>query len=223
MERLVKGIRNFQSGYFRLRRKLFERLAEAQSPETMFITCADSRVAPSLLMQAEPGSLFTLRNAGNIVPPYGVAQGGESATIEYGVAVLGVKHIIVCGHSQCGAIKALLRSEEAKELPAVRAWLAHAEPIRRVIEENYDGLDEAARLDAAIKENVLAQLANLRTHPTVAAKLAEGELQMHGWFYQIKSGEVFAYDSEQKQFVDLKNAPPAPRRSRVSTDSVSAA
>jgi carbonic anhydrase len=209
MEKLSKGIQSFQKNYFRANSQLFEQLATGQSPDTMFITCADSRIAPSLLMQAEPGSLFSLRNAGNIVPPYGAVHGGESATIEYAIAVLNIKNIVICGHSQCGAIKALLQPDAAQDLPAVRSWLAHAEATRRIVKENYASLDKEALLEAAIKENVLVQLENLCTHPTVAARLAQGKVHLHGWFYDIKTGEVSAYDPAQEQFVAWQGTPPA--------------
>src|SRR5215207_10174403 len=126
MQKLVQGVQRFQRGISGPQRDLFMRLADGQRPDALFITCSDSRINPNLITQTEPGELFILRNAGNIVPPYGAASGGEGATIEYAVSVLKLRHIIICGHSHCGAMNALLYSERARDLPAVRAWFAHA-------------------------------------------------------------------------------------------------
>jgi carbonic anhydrase len=203
MEKLVRGIHKFQNDCFSSHEELFKRLAKGQSPEALFITCSDSRISPTLLTQTDPGELFILRNAGNIVPPHRASNGGEAATIEYAVLALGVKDIIVCGHSHCGAMKGLLHPEDVADLPAVSSWLSHAETTRRIIKENYSDLDDKARLTAAIEENVLVQLENLRTHPAVAARLAKGELHLHGWVYKIETGEVFNYDPVHGQFASL--------------------
>ena len=203
MEKLVRGIHQFQSEYFSPHRELFARLAHGQQPEAMLITCSDSRVSPTTLTQAMPGDIFVLRNAGNIVPPYGASQGGEAPTIEYAVRVLGVKDIIVCGHAHCGAMKGLLHPPDAGELPAVRSWLRHAEATRAIVKEKYSHLDDHAKLEVTIEENVLVQIENLRTHPAVAAKLSRGELHLHGWVYNFEIGQVFNYDLKQGQFVKL--------------------
>ena len=203
MEKLVRGIHQFQNEYFRPHRELFAQLAHGQHPEAMLITCSDSRVSPTTLTQAMPGDIFVLRNAGNIVPAYGASQGGEAPTIEYAIRVLGVKDIIVCGHAHCGAMKGLLHPPDASELPAVRSWLRHAEATRAIVKEKYSHLDDHAKLEITIKENVLVQLENLRTHPAVAAKLSRGELHIHGWVYNFETGQVFNYDLKQGQFVKL--------------------
>jgi carbonic anhydrase len=203
MQKLVEGIHHFQSNVFQSEPEFYARLAEGQSPEALFITCSDSRINPNLITQTRPGDLFILRNAGNIVPPYGAANGGEGATIEYAVAALGVKDIIVCGHSHCGAMRGLLEPEGLEELPAVRNWLGHAETTRRVMRENYGHLSGQSLVTATVQENVLAQLENLRTHPSVAARLARGALHLHGWVYKIETGEVFAYDAATAQFAPL--------------------
>src|SRR6266404_2445316 len=137
MQKLIQGIHQFQQESFRPLQDLFEQLSKGQDPETLFITCSDSRIDPNLLTRSKPGDLFILRNAGNIVPPYGAASGGEAATIEFAVAALGVKDIILCGHSYCGAMKGLLQAEQVACLPAVSAWLAHAHTTRRIVQENY--------------------------------------------------------------------------------------
>lgn len=203
MQKLIQGLHHFQSNVFSSQRELFERLAHGQSPDALFITCSDSRINPNLITQTEPGDLFILRNAGNIVPPYGAANGGEGATIEYAVAALGVRDIIVCGHSHCGAMNGLLNLDSLGELPTVRQWLSHAEATRRIARENYEHLCGGALLTATIEENVLVQLENLRTHPAVAAALSRGKLNLHGWVYKIETGEVFAYDPGQEQFLPL--------------------
>jgi carbonic anhydrase len=212
MQKLFDGLHHFQKNIFSSQRELFERLVKGQSPETLFITCSDSRINPNLLTQTEPGELFILRNAGNIVPPYGAANGGEGATIEYAVAALDVKDIIICGHSHCGAMKGLLDPDSLWELPQVSQWLSHAEATRRIMRENYTELTDNDLLTATVEENVLVQLENLRTHPSVAARLARGRLNMHGWVYQIETGKVFAYDPEQGQFLPLVGStmPPSP-------------
>lgn len=204
MEKLVRGLHAFQQQCFDTNRHLFERLVQkGQSPETLFITCSDSRINPNLLTQTGPGDLFISRNAGNIVPAYGAGVCGEGATIEYAVAVLQVKDIIVCGHSHCGAMQGVLEPEKLDDLPQMKAWLSHADATRRIIKENYADREGASRLTATIEENVLVQLENLRTHPTVAARLARGDVKLHGWVYKIETGEVFSYDPTQGQFMRL--------------------
>jgi carbonic anhydrase len=203
MQKLVQGIHRFQTSYFSSQKELFERLSKGQSPETLFIACSDSRISPTLLTQSQPGDLFILRNAGNIVPPYRASNGGESATIEYAVQMLGVRDIVVCGHSLCGAVKALLRPEDLDGMPALREWLLQAETTRRIIREKYAERDEAAQHVSAIEENVLVQLDNLRTHPCVAAKLSTGGIHLHGWVYKIETGQVFGYNPIEGQFLSL--------------------
>jgi carbonic anhydrase len=208
MQKLINGLHQFQSSVFSSQRELFERLAHGQTPDALFITCSDSRINPNLITQTEPGELFILRNAGNIIPPHGAANGGEGATIEYAVAALGVKDIIVCGHSHCGAMSGLLNPAGLDELPQVRSWLSHAESTRRIVKENYGHLSGQALLTTTVEENVLVQLENLRTHPTVAAALSGGRLNLHGWVYKIETGEVFAYDPREGQFEPLVAAVP---------------
>jgi carbonic anhydrase len=208
MQKLVQGIHHFQKNLLGKRQELFDRLAEGQHPLALFITCSDSRIDPTLLTQTDPGELFILRTAGNIVPAYGAVAGGEAATIEYAVSVLKVDDVIICGHSLCGAMSALLDPQQVAGLPAVEALLKHAEATRRIIAENYGHITEPrARLMATIEENVLVQLENLRTHPSVAAALSRGELRLHGWVYKFESGEVFAYQSDQEQYLPIGEYP----------------
>ena len=203
MQKLVQGVHHFQSNLFRSQRELFERLAHGQNPEALFITCSDSRINPNLITHTQPGDLFILRNAGNIVPPHGAANGGEGAAIEFAVDGLGVKDIIVCGHSLCGAMKGLLDPGSLGNLPLMSAWLKHADATRSVVREKYKELDKDAKLSVTIQENVLRQLENLRTHPSVAAGLSAGTLKLHAWVYKIETGGVFAYDPECEQFAPI--------------------
>ena len=204
MQELVDGIHRFQQDVFGTHEQLFHDLVRGQKPLALFITCSDSRVDPSLLTQTAPGQLFVLRNAGNIVPPHGVAAGGEAATVEYAIGVLGVRDIIVCGHSHCGAMAGLLAPDTLKELPAVRSWLGNAESTRRIIAENYGHLmGDEARLKATIQENVLVQLEQLRTHPSVAAALGRHAVRLHGWVYKFETGQVFRFDPESGQFTAI--------------------
>lgn len=200
MKALLDGIQTFHDTYYPSQRQLFENLAEGQQPTALFITCSDSRVNPNLLTQTRPGEMFVLRNAGNIVPPYDAKDGGESATIEYAVSVLNVKDIIICGHSNCGAVKALVAGHHLDELPAIAAWLAHAEVSPKGATHASSHKDE---LTAGIERNVVAQLANLRTHPAVARKLERGALALHGWVYQIGAGTVSGYEQHSEKFVSL--------------------
>lgn len=203
MEKLVRGIYQFQTAAFSAHRELFETLSQGQRPETLLITCSDSRIAPELLMQAQPGDLFVLRNAGNLIPPYGAAQGGEGATVEYAITALGVKHALVMGHSNCGAMKGLLDPESLADMPLVSEWLKHADATRYVVDECYRDLEGVDLLNAAIKENVLVQLDNLRSYPKVAALMAKAELTLHGWIYEIDNGQILAYDPQVSHFVPI--------------------
>ena len=217
MQKLIDGVHHFQNADFRPLQGLFEKLAKGQNPDTLFITCSDSRIDPTLLTQSSPGDLFILRNAGNIVPPHGAANGGEAATIEFAVAALGVKDIIICGHSHCGAMKGLLEPQQVASLPAMSSWLSHAETTRRIVLDNYGHLDGDRLVTATVEENVLVQLENLRTLPAVASRLVRGDLYLHGWVYKIETGEVFAFDLDSRQFVPLAKYQPAAvvARSRV--------
>ncbi len=222
MQKLVKGIHNFQANVFRSERAMFERLAKGQNPDTLFITCSDSRINPNLLTGAHPGELFILRNAGNIVPPQGAPLNGEAATIEYAVSVLNVEDIIVCGHSHCGAVGALLDPESIAELPALTAWLAHAELTREIVAKNYAGFEGEALRTVATEENVLVQIENLRTLPCVATRLARGDLALHGWVYKIETGEVFAYESDTGQFTSIteEHVGPASTQMRATSPTI---
>lgn len=212
MQQLVAGIHHFQQHVLPAQREQFANLARGQNPLALFVTCSDSRIVPNLITNTEPGDLFLLRNVGNLVPAYHAqhADTSAAAAIEFAVAVLEVPAIVVCGHSKCGAIDALLHPEKLAGHPNVSGWLKHAEATRRIVQEKYAHLSDEKRLNVAVQENVLAQLENLRTHPAVAAALASGRLTLHGWVYKFESCEVFTYSPDVEQFVAVNgDAAPA--------------
>ena len=198
IERLLDGYRRFHRHIFPHRREHFHLLSDRQAPDVLFLTCADSRVVPDLILQTEPGDLFICRNVGNIVPPSGELPGGVTATIEYAVRVLKVKHIIICGHSDCGAIKAALNKESLATLPHAGVWLRYLESAWKYLDSTKR--DPEAELLALIHANVIAQLENLKTHPEVAAALARQSLELHGWFYDILTGTIETYNPADGKF-----------------------
>jgi carbonic anhydrase len=207
MDKILTGVRQFRETIYPEKQDFFRRLAgKQQSPLALFITCSDSRILPNVITDTEPGDLFIIRNAGNIVPPAGAPVGGEAATIEYAVAVLNIPNIIVCGHSQCGAMKALMTRQSTNDLPAVGQWISLAETTRRIVQRKYPNLSAAELEVAAVQENVLVQLNHIRTHPVVAERLAIGTLQLHGWYYDIGSGVISAYDEITKEFMEIDAA-----------------
>jgi carbonic anhydrase len=208
MDRILRGVHHFHTKIFPEQQQFFRTLADKQqNPQALFITCSDSRMNPNLITQTEPGDLFLLRNAGNLVPPYGITQGGESATIEYAVAVLGIRHIIICGHSHCGAMKALLQPESVRDLPAVAQWFTYAEATRRIAKERYGHLTGDAFERAIIEENVLVQLNHLNTHPYVMSRVASGEVRLYGWCYEIETGLIYEYNQEVGRFLPVSLVP----------------
>jgi carbonic anhydrase len=205
VQKLEAGIHQFQANYFASNRQLFEQLAEAgQKPETLFITCCDSRVVPNLITSAAPGELFIIRNIGNIVPSVerGVL-GGVSAAIEYAIELLEVGNVIVCGHTNCGAIDAILNPESVAHLPFVSRWMAESSSIPKLIEERYGALDIEQRKMAAVQENVLVQLENLRSFKFVERRLDSGQLKISGWVFRIATGDVFTFDPLSGQFLSV--------------------
>lgn len=199
-EKLLRGLKRFQQRVYPKHRELFEKLALGQRPEVLFVTCADSRIDPCLLTQTKPGELFICRVIGNIVPRYPDAIGGVSATIEYAVGVLEVRHLVLCGHTDCGVMKGVMNPEALKPLPSVTAWLKHARGARIAARKEKGHADSAEFLLKLTEMNVVEQLKNLRTHPIVAARMDEGKLEIHGWVYQIGPGTVTAWNEEKKMF-----------------------
>ncbi|WP_060882964.1 carbonic anhydrase [Streptomyces caniscabiei] len=192
MQPLIDNARTFGQ-----RPEEFARLAEGQSPEVLFITCSDSRVVPALITGARPGELFELRTAGNIVPPYTADRPtGETATIEYAVEVLGVTDIVVCGHSHCGAVGALVRGDDLDAVPAVRDWLTHATPRPQ-------GAVEDPTVADGVQNHVLSQLLRLRSYPCVEKRLADGRLRLRGWYYEVHTGAVREHRADSDTFETL--------------------
>ena len=203
MQRLVRGLHSFQRGYFATHQQLFRQLATAgQKPEALFITCCDSRVVPTLITDAPPGELFIVRNIGNMVPGPDL-PGSTAAAIEYAVQVLGVENIIICGHTQCGAMEAVLRPDRVAGLDYVRRWVAQADGVRTTIFDSYRDLEPWAQLTAAVQENVLVQLEHLRDFPCVKDRLERGRVLVSGWVFDIESGEVYDFDPVRGEFVRL--------------------
>jgi carbonic anhydrase len=206
MQDIIDGFLKFQRNAFPKRKELFKQLATKQAPRALFISCSDSRMVPELVTQREPGDLFVIRNAGNIVPSYGPEPGGVSASVEYAVAALNVADIVICGHSDCGAMTAIATCQCLDHMPAVANWLRYADSAR-VINEAREHASERDRINSMVRENVIAQLANIKTHPAVALKLAQGKLNLHGWIYDIESGSIDALDGVTHQFVSLAEHP----------------
>lgn len=200
IEPLLEGIRKFHREVYSPKRELYEEsVRKPQQPHTLLITCADSRIDPEALTQSGPGEIFVTRNIGNLVPAYGVALGAVSAVIEYAVNALGVQNIVVCGHTDCGAMKGLQHLEKVASMPTVSTWLRYSEAALSVVRAKGAG-DEKAELQQLIEENVLLQLNHLRTHPAVAGAIAQGKLSLYGWVYDIGHGNVLAYDETTKHF-----------------------
>jgi len=206
MQDIIDGFLKFQRDAFPERVKLFKDLATQQSPRALFVSCSDSRLVPELVTQREPGDLFVIRNAGNIVPSYGPEPGGVSASVEYAVAALQVADIVICGHSDCGAMTAIATCKCLDHMPAVAGWLRYADSAR-VVNEARPHQTPHAKVEAMVRENVIAQLANIQTHPSVRLALEEGRVALHGWIYDIESGRIDAFDGRTGQFVSLADNP----------------
>jgi carbonic anhydrase len=197
MKHLLSGLRKFSEEIFPQKKKFFEALSSGQKPHTLMITCSDSRIDPNLVTQTKPGELFVLRNTGNIVPPFGSSRGGEEAAIEFAVDGLGVSNIVICGHSQCGAMAALLNESYTDDLPSVRQWLGHAQATKkRILDLTYE-----VDMPHIVEENVLVQAENIRTHPSVSAALRSGRVHLFGWIYNFETGVVSVYDPRVKRYL----------------------
>ena len=202
MEWLRAGVKRFQQEVFAERQAKYEKVAHSQSPHLLFITCADSRIDPELLTGSEPGQMFVARNPGAMVPVYDAAvAAGMHASIEYALVVLEVRHIIVCGHSNCGAINGMLYPERVVGVPAVQRWLKYGAGARARLQAEEPFASEAARLARLTQLNVLEQMAHLETHPAVAALQSQGQLNIVGWVYEIHTGRVERYDAPQDKFL----------------------
>ncbi len=203
MPRFAEGVLRFQDEVFPEKKSLFERLSQGQQPEALFFTCSDSRIETAMITQTDPGELFVCRNAGNIVPPHTNQTGAMTASLEFAMAVLKVPHIVICGHTECGAMKGAMNPDSLTALPHVREWLSYSQAAVQIADELGAGMSEAERVRIVTEQNVVLQLQHLRTHPTVAVRLAKKELTLHGWVYDIKTGEVSAYDAQSESFVPV--------------------
>jgi carbonic anhydrase len=210
LEQLKNGVRRFRSEIYPDRAELYaQAVQEAQRPHTLFIACADSRVDPIEITQSAPGEVFVLRNIGNMVPAYGEMLGGNSAVIEYAVSALGVRHIVICGHTDCGAMKALLDPASVEQMPTVKSWLTNAHAaltVARTLHERDQ--QEAARPlhDILTEQNVLLQMRHVKTHPAVAGAMAMGALTLSGWIYAIGTGDVRIAEDGERTFLPVTKA-----------------
>ena len=202
MQQLVKGVREFLTNIHPKKEGLFRKLGNGQSPHTMMVTCSDSRIDPALITQTEPGELFVIRNAGNMIPPWKASSGGEGASVEFGVNALKVRNIIVCGHACCGAMAALAKGADLSQLPATAAWLQYAEATR----QRHAGREKEGRggVDGFVEENVLVQVQNLKTHPAVSTALKEGRLLISGWVYDFRDGDIRIYSLSRENFISVR-------------------
>jgi carbonic anhydrase len=203
VKRVLEGLTLFQQLAYPRHKDLFERLAKNQTPQAVFIACSDSRVVPNLMVQAEPGDLFIIRNAGNIVPPAGSSYGGTTASLEYAIVALGIRDVILCGHSNCGAMQGVLHPERLERMPAVRQWVSYADRARRAAVEAHPRADDEALLEYVVDYNVIAQVRNILTFPFVRPLVERNELEIYGWVYDIASGRVKGLDASGRRFVPL--------------------
>jgi carbonic anhydrase len=202
-ERLIAGVLRFQQKVYPKQKLRYEELMrEGQKPHTLFITCADSRIDPELITQSGPGEIFVCRNIGNLVPAYGEVLGGVSAIVEYALVALQVCHVVVCGHTDCGAMIGLLHPEKVTGMPTVSTWLRHGEAALSTVRARRMP-DDDDTLDRLTEEIVLLQLNHLRTHPSVAKSLAAGGLTLSGWVFDIGRGTVRIYDEDQQKYLPI--------------------
>jgi len=205
LEKLKEGVRRFRTEVYPKHVEMYTRAAsDTQRPHTLFIACADSRVDPNIITQSDPGEVFVTRNIGNMVPAYGEMLGGVSAVVEFAVSSLKVQHIVICGHTDCGAMKALLAPETVKSMPTVTSWLTNAKAALSVAETLHNKVDWRREMLSVLTEhNVLLQLQHLKTHPAVAGAMAMGELTVSGWVYDIGRGQVSIAEDGQREFVPV--------------------
>jgi carbonic anhydrase len=203
MPHFAAGVIRFQNEVYPEKKELFEKLSKGQDPEALFITCSDSRIETAMITQTDPGDLFICRNAGNIVPPHMTHTGGMTASIEFAVASLNVPHIVICGHTECGAMKGAMYPEDLNSLPHVKEWLSYSGAAVDAVNALAPDADDKERMKILLEQNVILQLQHLKTHPSVADRLADGTLLLHGWVYDIRTGGVNAYDETQDKFIPV--------------------
>ena len=202
MQKIINGYLQFKESGFKERKDLFAKLSNSQNPEVLFITCSDSRIDPNLITQTEPGDLFVVRNAGNIVPPHTAESDGIVASIEFAVVALDVKHIVVCGHSNCGAMKGALNTSGLTALPKVKGWLNYCSDAVTIVQSRKNNL-KSDELNSVTRENVLLQKRRLEQYPEISKRLATGDIEIHGWVYEIGDGTIKCFNQEKKRFIEL--------------------
>ncbi len=190
----------FRREVYPAQREMFEQLKHGQHPIAMFFTCADSRIVPNVLMQTGPGEIFTERTPGNIVPKYSDHVGGITASVEFAILALRIPLIIICGHTDCGVVKAMANPENAAGMPALQSWMRHASDARERLLRDRPGLSPEETIRRLTEYNVLCQLENLKGHPTVASRLHTGEIELQGWVYDIGDGTVSVADMDSGRF-----------------------
>jgi len=190
LERLNEGVAKFQSGVFPSQREMFDRLRAKQDPLAMFVTCADARVVPNLFTQTEPGEVFIERNPGNMVPTHVEFVGGVTAGIEYAMLVLKVPVVVICGHTDCGVMKALLDPNSVRGMPGVKKWMEHGFAARDRMMRELPLAPLEQQLRRITELNVLEQIENLMTHPSVRQRVEDEDLEVRGWVYDIGDGSV---------------------------------
>lgn len=200
LARIIAGVSTFRRDVYPQQSGLYDSLKGSQHPLALLITCADSRIVPNLFTQTGPGEVFTERNPGNLVPKYGEFVGGVSAGIEFAMRALKVPLAIVCGHTDCGVMKALLHPEQAKGMPSVQDWMRHVLDVQHRVLRDHGGLPDAEKLRLITEFNVLAQVENLKTHQSVAERLAAGEIEIQGWVYDVGNASVSAANFETGKF-----------------------
>lgn len=202
MKKLIQGIVDFRSSLTEERRTLFAKLALGQKPDTLFIACSDSRVVPNLFASTNPGDLFVLRNIGNLIPPYSALQDNSaSAVIEFSVFSLKVSDIIVCGHSECGAMQALVQGVDTHSCPHLASWLKYGEESLRKVREGVTINPALAEHNQISQVNVLQQMQHVASYPFIRERIKKKQLRIHGWWFDIAQADVYCYEQDQNQFV----------------------
>lgn len=203
MRKLIQGIVEFRKGLTEERRELFAKLALGQKPDALFIACSDSRVVPNLFASTNPGDLFVIRNIGNLIPPPTPTEEDNSvpAAIEFSLSTLNVSNIIICGHSDCGAMHALVAGIDTVCCPHLKSWLKYGEESRRKVESGFV-LDPSLSLENQISQmNVLEQMEHVKSYPSVQERMGKKQLGVHGLWFDIAHADVYCYEQSQNRFV----------------------
>jgi len=203
LERLKTGLTTFKEVTYKKYERLYHDLEQTQDPHTLFIACSDSRVSPDMLLDSDPGEVFTIRNIANTIPAYEVSQNDITtvSSIEYAIEVLGVEEVIICGHSNCGGCAAALQGpKKLDQLPYTQHYLKPLECVKEKIEAKQTDMDERSKARLMEKMNVIEQVEHLKSYPQIQERLKRGELEIEGWYYDIKSGSVSVYDESSGSF-----------------------